>query len=79
VPEENIMSQIPSSHGVKSRDIIADSTNESARQVSRYIRLTELIPPLLDLVDEGRIAFRPAVELSYLKKEEQEGYLLGNE
>ena len=61
--------------GVKSRDIIADSTNESARQVSRYIRLTELIPPLLDLVDEGRIAFRPAVELSYLKKEEQEDLL----
>lgn len=57
--------------GVKSRDIIADVANESARQVSRYIRLTELIPELLDLVDEGRIAFRPAVELSYLQKEEQ--------
>ena len=57
--------------GVKSRDIIADGANESARQVSRYIRLTELIPELLDLVDEGRIAFRPAVELSYLQKEEQ--------
>ena len=57
--------------GVKSRDIIADAANESARQVSRYIRLTELIPELLDLVDEGRIAFRPAVELSYLQKEEQ--------
>lgn len=57
--------------GVKSRNIIADAANESARQVSRYIRLTELIPELLDLVDEGRIAFRPAVELSYLQKEEQ--------
>ena len=61
--------------GVKSRDIIADGANESARQVSRYIRLTELIPELLDLVDEGRIAFRPAVELSYLQKEEQSALL----
>ena len=41
----------------------------------RYIRLTELIPELLDLVDEGRIAFRPAVELSYLQKEEQSALL----
>ena len=41
----------------------------------RYIRLTELIPELLDLVDEGRIAFRPAVELSYLQKEEQNALL----
>ena len=61
--------------GMKSRDIIADSTNDSARQVSRYIRLTELIPELLQLVDESRIAFRPAVELSYLKKEEQTALL----
>ena len=58
-----------------SRDQLGDRTEESGRQVSRYIRLTELIPPLLDLVDEGRIAFRPAVELSYLKKEEQEDLL----
>ena len=61
--------------GMKSRDIIADSTNDSARQVSRYIRRTELIPELLQLVDESRIAFRPAVELSYLKKEEQTALL----
>lgn len=47
----------------------------STRQVSRYIRLTELIPELLQLVDESRIAFRPAVELSYLKKEEQAALL----
>ena len=59
------------SDGKKSRDIIAESANESARQVSRYIRLTNLIPPLLDLVDEGKIAFRPAVELSYLTESEQ--------
>ena len=57
----------PSVH--KSRDSISE---ESGRQVSRYIRLTELIPELLDLVDEGKIALRPAVELSYLDKTEQE-------
>ena len=45
--------------------------SRSGAHVYRYIRLTELIPELLDLVDEGRIAFRPAVELSYLQKEEQ--------
>lgn len=47
---------------------IAQQSSDSERQVFRYIRLTELIPELLDLVDEGRIAFRPAVELSYLQK-----------
>ena len=56
-------------------EAMAETANESARTIQRYIRLTELIPPLLDLVDEGRIAFRPAVELSYLKKEEQEDLL----
>ena len=55
----------------KSRDIVAENANESARQVSRYIRLTELVPALLDMVDEGKVAFRPAVELSYLTQEEQ--------
>lgn len=58
-----------------SRDVLGDKAEESGRQVSRYIRLTELIPELLDLVDEGRIAFRPAVELSYLQKEEQSALL----
>ena len=48
---------------------------DSARQIHRYIRLTELIEPLLDLVDENKIAFRPAVELSYLGKDEQEQLL----
>ncbi|MBR3382621.1 MAG: ParB/RepB/Spo0J family partition protein [Clostridia bacterium] len=56
--------------GHKSRDDI--DGDESGRQIQRYIRLTNLIPPLLDLVDEGRIAFTPAVELSYLTHEEQE-------
>ena len=47
------------------------SENDSATQVQRYIRLTNLIPPILDMVDEKRIAFTPAVELSYLQPEEQ--------
>ena len=58
-----------------SRDALGDKAEESGRQVSRYIRLTELIPELLQLVDDSRIAFRPAVELSYLKKEEQAALL----
>mgnify|MGYP000866757508 FL=1 len=54
----------------KSRDLVAEN-NESGRQVQRYIRLTELIPPILQMVDDGRIAFSPAVELSYLAEKEQ--------
>ena len=50
---------------------IAVQSSDSERQIFRYIRLTELITPLLDIVDESRIAMRPAVELSYLSKEEQ--------
>lgn len=57
--------------GTKSSDEMAAEVGESKNTIFRYIRLTELIPELLDLVDEGRIAFRPAVELSYLQKEEQ--------
>ncbi len=51
-----------------SRDELSESVGESARQIQRYIRLTELIPELLDMVDEGKIALRPAVEISYLPK-----------
>ena len=54
-----------------SRDLLADETNESSRQIQRYIRLNYLIPELLDKVDNNKIAFNPAVEISYLKKEEQ--------
>ena len=50
---------------------LADLAGESKNQIFRYIRLTELIPDLLQIVDDGKIAFRPAVELSYLTKEEQ--------
>ena len=57
--------------GKKSREIVAGDANESARQVSRYIRLTNLIPELLNMVDENKIALRPAVELSYLSETEQ--------
>ena len=52
-------------------DIVGQQAGDSRNQVHRYIRLTELIPPLLDMVDERKIAFNPAVELSYLKPEEQ--------
>ena len=61
--------------GVKSSDVMAEEVGESKNTIFRYIRLTELIPELLQLVDESRIAFRPAVELSYLKKEEQAALL----
>ncbi len=59
--------------GTKSRtdEEIAKNTEDSARQIQRYIRLTNLIPELLELVDEGKIALTPAVELSYLTDEQQ--------
>ena len=52
--------------GERSNEKLAEVVNESSSQIKRYIRLTELIPELLDMVDENKIAFRPAVELSYL-------------
>ena len=61
--------------GKKSRDIVAEEAGISKNQVSRYIRLTELIPEIRDMVDEKKIAFNPAVELSYLKPEEQREFL----
>ena len=54
---------------------MSQSVGESKTQIFRYIRLTELVPGLVNLVDEGRIAMRPAVELSYLSKQEQEDLL----
>jgi ParB family chromosome partitioning protein len=56
----------------KTRDLISDEKGDSGRQISRFIRLTELIPGILNMVDEQKMGFNPAVELSYLKKEEQE-------
>ena len=58
---------------LETADLIAD--NESGRQVQRYIRLTELIPGILQMVDDGKIALTPAVELSYLTKQEQRDLL----
>ena len=56
----------------KSREILADNSPDSNTQIQRYIRLTHLSQPLLDMVDENKIAMRPAVELSYLTENEQE-------
>lgn len=56
-------------------EMVAEQAGSSRNQVQRYIRLTELIPELLVMVDDKKIAFNPAVELSYLKKEEQAGLL----
>lgn len=56
---------------LETADIVGENAGESGRQVQRYIRLTELIPELLKMVDEKKIAFRPAVELSYLTEQEQ--------
>lgn len=59
-------------NGKTSRQLLGEQVGESQDQIRRYIRLTELIPSILDMVDENRIAMRPAVELSYLPKERQE-------
>ena len=61
--------------GKKSVEIVAEQAGSSRNQVQRYVRLTELIPELLDMVDDKKIAFNPAVELSYLKPEEQRNLL----
>jgi ParB family chromosome partitioning protein len=58
--------------GKESAEIIGESTGESKDQVRRFIRLNDLIPPVLEMVDAGKIAMRPAVELSYLPPEQQE-------
>ena len=60
---------------LEAADILGKDTGESGRQVQRFIRLTELIPELLDMVDQKQIAFSPAVELSFLKPEEQKQLL----
>lgn len=61
--------------GKESAEIVGELAGDSKNQVRRYIRLTELIPELLDMVDENKIAFRPAVELSYLTETEQHNLL----
>lgn len=70
-PSEKAGQVVPDYFGKRSTEILGDMTGESYKTVQRYIRLTYLQKPILDLVDEGRIAFSPAVELSYLTKLEQ--------
>ena len=61
--------------GVTSRDLVAQEAGDNARNIQRYIRLTHLIPELLELVDQKKISFNPAVELSYLTVDEQRDFL----
>lgn len=61
--------------GQTSREALADKSPDSNTQIQRYIRLTYLIPPVLDMVDDGKIAMRPAVELSYLPENEQQSLM----
>lgn len=63
--------QVDHNTGKRSIDVIGELYGDSAKQVQRYIKMTELIPALLDKVDDGSMGFTPAVQLSYLKKKEQ--------
>lgn len=69
--ERTDLTSAPVEQKLSSREILAENSPDSHAQIQRYIRLTELIPELLEKVDEGQIAMRPAVELSYLKENEQ--------
>ena len=66
---------VPNYLGKKTTDVIGEETGQSGKQVQRFIRLNNLIPEIMDMVDEKKIAFNPAVELSYLKPEEQKEFL----
>ena len=68
---KNVGQVVPDYFGKRTTEVVAEGTGDSYKQVQRFIRLTELIQPLMDMVDERKIAFNPAVELSYLKPEEQ--------
>lgn len=69
--ERSDLTSAPVGQKLNSREVVADCSPDSKSQIQRYVRLTELIPELLDLVDHGKIALRPAVELSYLNDTEQ--------
>ena len=73
--ERTDLTSSPMETKLRTSEIIAKSTGDSRAQVDRFIRLTELIPAILQMVDEGKVAFRPAVELSYLPKEKQASLL----
>lgn len=68
MPGRPSINSVPSGPHLRSNDELSQQVNESTTQIKRYIRLTELIPELRDMVDEGKIALRPAVEISYLPK-----------
>ena len=71
-PSKNSVPMGQNFGGKTSREILAETSSDSNTQIQRYIRLTELTPALLEMVDEKLMSFRPAVEVSYLTKEEQE-------
>lgn len=71
-PRDNLTPVVSDSEKLRTNEKLGEQVGESREQIRRYIRLTELIPDLLTMVDEGRIALRPAVELSYLGKLEQQ-------
>jgi len=71
-PSKNSVPVAQDLKGKTSRQLLGEQVGESQDQIRRYIRLTELIQPILDMVDDNKIAMRPAVELSYLSKTEQE-------
>lgn len=73
--ERTDLTSVPVGQKLSTREMIAENAPDGNTQIQRYIRLTELAPELLDLVDEGKIAMRPAVELSYLNDKEQQDLL----
>lgn len=74
-PSQNNYSQVGNNFGKTSSEEMAEELGTSKNQIFRYIRLTELIPELLEMVDTGQVKFNPAVELSYLAKEEQQEFM----
>ena len=72
-PSKNNLTPVVSDcNGMRTNEVLAKQVGESRETIRRFIRLTELIPSILDLVDDSKIAMRPAVELSYLPKDQQE-------
>lgn len=72
---KNVGQVVPDYFGKRSTEVVAEGTGESYKQIQRFIRLTSLIPELLDMVDEKKISFNPAVELSYLDTNQQRDFL----
>ena len=72
---KNVGQVVPDYFGKRSTEVVAEGTGESYKQIQRFIRLTSLIPELLDMVDEKKISFNPAVELSYLDEKQQQDFL----